>query len=101
VIRGAIAENLPWAIQDQGERLKKWGWIPPQYGNSGIPIPPFHLRDPRDPTRTLPMGYNLVMEYDPVFTSAGVVRVDQYGRRLPPMPRLPVCPGLLYMGEMR
>jgi hypothetical protein len=47
------------------------------------------------------MGYNLIMEYDPVFTSAGVVRVDQYGRRLPPMPRLPVCPGLLYVGEMR
>ena len=101
VIRGAIAENLPWAIQDQGEWLKKWGWIPPQYGNSGIPIPPWHLRDPRNPARNLPMGYNLIMEYDPVFTSAGVVRVDQYGRRLPPMPRLPVCPGLLYVGEMR
>lgn len=100
-IRGAIAENLPWAIQDQGEWLKKWGWIPPQYGNSGISIPPTHLRDPRDPTRSLPMGYNLVMEYDPVFTTAGVVRVDQYGRRLPPVPRLPVCPGLLYLGEMR
>jgi len=101
VIRGAIAENLPWAIQDQGEWLKKWGWIPPQYGNSGIPIPSWHLRDSRNPAVVLPMGYNLVMEYDPAFTSAGVVRVDQYGRRLPPMPRLPVCPGLLYVGEMR
>ncbi len=100
-IRGAVAENLPWAIQDQGEWLRKWGWIPPQFGNSGIPIPPQHLRDPSDPTRSLPMGYNLVMEYDPVFTAAGIVRVDQYGRRLPPMPRLPVSPGLLYVGEMR
>lgn len=101
VIRGAISENLPWAIQDQAEWLKRWGWIPPQFGNAGVQIPQHHLRDPRDPNRMLPMGANLLMEYDPMFTTAQAVRVDQYGRRLPPMPRLPVCPGFVYVGEMR
>jgi len=31
----------------------------------------------------------------------GSFRQDNYGRTLPPLPRLPVCPGFVYFGEDR
>ncbi len=31
----------------------------------------------------------------------GAVRQDDYGRTLPPIPRLPVCPGFVFYGEVR
>ena len=30
----------------------------------------------------------------------GAARQDDYGRSLPPIPRLPVCPGFVFYGEV-
>jgi hypothetical protein len=53
---------------------------------------------------------NLFLNYDPMLMSgrengsfsptARYVRVDSFGRPLPPMPRLPVGTRLLYFGEV-
>jgi hypothetical protein len=48
---GAITENLPAEIGDQGAWLQKWGWVPKFYGSTGLsgtptqgpsPVPTFH-----------------------------------------------------------
>lgn len=122
---GSVTENMPPPIGQQGEWLKKWGWIPRVHGATGQLIPGQHV----------PAGFNvstdmyvpnLLISYDPALATdrnagfvgvggAGVdlntlirfqpVDVDGDGNAdiyypLPPMPRLPVSPTLAYFGEV-
>lgn len=125
---GAITENLPAEIGDQGAWLQKWGWIPKFYGSTGMDGVP--MQGSRRPTYhgsadattggyALPGGVNdgvgngITYIYDPRLSSpydgAGIpLRINPnfiglanatQAEPLPPMPRLPVAPGLLYYGE--
>ncbi|GBC91885.1 hypothetical protein HRbin15_00345 [bacterium HR15] len=115
-IVGAIAENFTAALGDQTEWLRKWGWIPIEYGNSGFTIPDQHQEFFHD---TLSgrgrYAVNLLMRYDPIFRNpfvSGVpIRVaydatqdpsgQHPGRILPPIPKLPVCPKPIYEGDAK
>lgn len=115
VIYGAVSENMPPPIGVQAEWLKKWGWIPPYEGslshNDGSPvsIPNSHTVG-SDKTVVMP---NLLIQYDPMLATARIdgfsttsdpgtlVRTDELGRALPPIPRLPVSPKLTYFGEVQ
>lgn len=105
-IVGSVSENFPASMADQAEWLRKWGWMPVEYGGSGIRIPNQH--NPNGSTNYVP---NLFISYDPVLitgrvggsfdaTLAPSIRVDAYGRELPPMPKLPVGTKLFYFGEV-
>jgi hypothetical protein len=112
-IEGAIAENFTAPLGDQTEWLRKWGWIPLQYGSSGFKIPLQHRTAFHDEEELY--AVNLFMRYDPIFRNPVVdgqpLRVaytrDQDpsgqhpGRILPPIPRLPVCPKPIYAGDIR
>ncbi|MEP0767193.1 MAG: hypothetical protein HRF45_11710 [Fimbriimonadia bacterium] len=105
-IRGAVSENFPPPIADQTEWLQRWGWIPKEYGESGVTIPDQHVPADFQNRSYVP---NLYIVYDTTFASArpaglfarDPMRVDRYGRMLPAVPRLPVSPRLLYFGEVR
>ena len=111
VISGAVSENMPPPASIQAEWLKKWGWIPDDFAATGHLLPKQHV----------PAGYtassggvvpNLTITYDPALATARsngfvndnsantLIRVDSYGRPLPPLPRLPVSPVLAYFGEV-
>lgn len=111
-IIGSVSENFPPQIADQGEWLRKWGWIPREYGASNNFIPDQHV----------PTGYpynwdsnsqyvpNLFINYDPILISGRLqgsfspsdppIRTDAFGRTLPPMPKLPIGTKLFYIGEV-
>jgi hypothetical protein len=110
-ITGAITQNMPVPIALQAESLRKWGWIPAHHGSSTAYIPAQHVPSSYNvgPGNDLYVP-NLFINYDPVLATAGTagyttagaanaVRVDDYGRVLPPIPRLPVSPALAYFGE--
>lgn len=111
-INGSVSENFPPMMSDQEKWLEKWGWIPAPYGASNEFIPDQHY--PRGaggmPQYTNTFVPNLFLNYDPMLMSgrengsfsptARYVRVDSFGRPLPPMPRLPVGTRLLYFGEV-
>ena len=103
-IIGSISENMPAPMSQQSEWLKKWGWIPRRLAGTGGVIPADHL----------PLGAggpiaapNFTVTYDPVLgasatPTAGLLvplRTDAAGRTLPPTPRLPVSPTLVYFGD--
>jgi hypothetical protein len=105
-IVGSVSENFPPAMSDQEEWLRKWGWMPVEYGGSGIRIPNQH--NPNNSQTYVP---NLFINYDPVLitgrvggsfdpTTAASIRFDRFGRDLPPMPKLPVGTNLFYFGEV-
>lgn len=105
-IIGSVSENFPASMADQAEWLRKWGWMPVEYGGSGIRIPTQH--NPNNATDYVP---NLFINYDPILitgrvggsfdaTGAPSIRLDEYGRELPPMPKLPVGTKLFYFGEV-
>ncbi|MFM7322745.1 MAG: hypothetical protein ACKO5K_14665 [Armatimonadota bacterium] len=109
---GAISENLPAEVGDQGAWLEKWGWIPNYYGSTGLPVAPGYPASGTEmPTvhgRVSPFaqlagplgqGVGLVYQYDPRWEAPGDTRTDIYGRQLPLAPRLPVAPGLMFAGE--
>lgn len=109
---GAISENLPAEVGDQGAWLEKWGWIPNYYGSTGLPVAPgypatgtelptVHGRLSPFPQLAGPLGQGvgLVFQYDPRWEAPGDTRTDPYGRQLPLAPRLPVAPGLMFAGE--
>lgn len=119
-IVGSVSHNMPLPASFQAEWLKKWGWIPRHIGawyrfngqnRTPVLIPKTHV----------PNGYNilgadlwvpnLITIYDPNLATGRIdgyagsaanpyVRVDSFGRPLPPMPRLPVSPTLAYFGEV-
>ena len=109
-IIGSVSENMPPPMSVQVEWLKKWGWIPMQLGSSGHTIPTQHLAPSTVGTDTYVP--NLTITYDPVLatgrangfdtsaTNSPVVRKDDLGRALPPIPRLPVSPTLAYFGQV-
>ncbi len=105
-IVGSVSENFPASMADQSEWLRKWGWMPVEYGGSGIRIPNQH-----NPSNSATYVPNLFINYDPVLVTGRVggsfdptlsasIRVDGYGRELPPMPKLPVGTKLFYFGEV-
>jgi hypothetical protein len=97
--------NMPAPMARQAEWMDKWGWIPYTTGGTSQNIPWQHV----------PLGYtlgganvgvpNFVIVHDPAL-SAGTadgtfpLRTDLLGRALPPTPRLPVSPTLVYFGEV-
>jgi hypothetical protein len=109
---GAISENMPAEIGDQGAWLEKWGWVPRFYGSTGLPVaagytptaqPRATVHGPRSRTagfvNTDDLGAGIVFQYDPRWEAPGDARLDRFGRQLPLSPRLPVTPGFLYRGE--
>ncbi|MCA1947310.1 MAG: hypothetical protein LDL55_04240, partial [Armatimonadetes bacterium] len=110
VLVGSVSQNMPVPISQQAEWLRKWGWIPREIGATGRKIPWVHVPegfDLSDPdTFAVP---NLILAYDPALATGRAggfdpnspyVRYDEFGRPLPPMPRLPVSPTLAYFGEV-
>jgi hypothetical protein len=126
---GAIAENRPAAIADQAAWMQLWGYIPEVYGSTGrdlagvtteqtIPTSHIRVRDAADPNinagnadlrtqaeRNARITRGLRIIYDPILNAPyygpnAPFRKDDAGRTLPPVPRLPVCPGFVYYGEV-
>jgi hypothetical protein len=113
-IIGSVSENFPASMADQSLWLQHWGWIPGEFGESNQYIPDQHF--PRIPGTNNPdfsnSNYvpNLSINYDPSMVSGRIggtfdqavpmIRSDQYGRPLPPLPKLPVGTKLLYFGEV-
>lgn len=105
---GTIAENRPMSIQDQRVWLEHLGWIPTRYGSSNQQVPGLHITpNPAKPKDDPGASPNLSMEYCfPQLTADAdghyaQLREDEFGRPLPPMPSLPVCPGFVYFGKPR
>lgn len=115
-IVGAVSENMPPPASIQAEWVKKWGWIPRDLAATGLLIPSSHVPagmtiDPSNSNASLVVP-NLVITYDPILATgrsngfvidnsqASLIRTDDYGRPLAPMPRLPVSPTLAYFGEV-
>lgn len=118
---GAITENLPAEVGDQGAWLEKWGWVPNYYGSTGLPVAPGYASQGATGLLTVhgahgtnpgpqPGGAGnggdsgIVYLYDdrlvaPYDTNNRPLRRDLYNNILPAAPRLPVAPGLLYAGE--
>ena len=97
IIDGAVSENMPAAASDVEEWMSKWGSIPADYGSSKQP--------------TAHPGEGLTILYDDhvgwplsdlrvTAQPRTPIRKDKYGRTLPFAPRLPVCRGLLYFGDV-
>ncbi len=100
-IVGSITENMPAPMTQQTEWLKKWGWIPSRFGGAALTVPVQHT-DGVDIAKPVPLS-NLNLTFDPVMyagqvTSGQSVRTDGPWT-LPPMPKLPVSPTLVYFGD--
>jgi hypothetical protein len=130
---GAITENLPAAIGDQGAWLTKWGWVPAAQGSTGITTSTINgvTISPQGPRVNTfhgagnttaygdGVGNGIQYIYDPrlaaPYDASGVpLRTNpNFANRpttlptipltqqepLPPMPNLPVAPGLLFYGQ--
>ncbi|MGO8673883.1 MAG: hypothetical protein ACLQVD_21310 [Capsulimonadaceae bacterium] len=121
-IHGSVSEARPPDIGAQNDWMMKWGWIPQYHGNL---IPGAPAEPPTEPGGE-PSGHpgyisgvnagpsgapsiGLQIIYDPLAaypvtsflgTNSGqYLRYDAYGNVLPFVPRLPVCPGLIYAGQ--
>jgi hypothetical protein len=125
-ILGSITENMPPPIAQQGEWLRKWGWIPRYHGATTDLIPDQHVPNGYNVNTTDSYVPNLTVTFDPAlatdrnvgFVGASDPNVDRQTliRRvgvdvdgddvkdiyyaLPPIPRLPVSPTLAYFGEV-
>lgn len=104
MIVGAISQNLPAPISRQAEWMQKWGWIPREIGGTDRWIPWQHVPNGFDLNNrdTVP---NFIVVHDPALAGASAdgvnpLRTDALGRTLPPTPRLPVSPTLVYFGEV-
>lgn len=118
---GAITENMPAEVGDQGAWLEKWGWVPNYYGSTGLPSAPGYasqgatglvsihgahgaLPGPQPGGAGNGGDSGIVYLYDdklvsPYDANNNPLRQDAYRNILPVAPRLPVAPGLLYAGE--
>jgi hypothetical protein len=123
---GGITENLPAEVGDQQAWLEKWGWVPTNYGSTGLKT----FRDANAPTFRDPgnagvptvhgptgayrggdpvgngTGNGIVYEFDrraiyPYDSAGNPLRRNPYipTQPLPIVPRLPVAPGLLFYGQ--
>lgn len=119
-IVGSVTQNMPLPMSYQSEWLRKWGWMPRRMGamyrlagSSAIPVllPASHVVDGFDITASDRAVPNMTISYDPALATARVagfeispanpyIRADEFGRPLPPLPRLPVSPTLSYFGEV-
>lgn len=104
-IYGSLSENMPAPISQQAEWLQKWGWLPRRLGATGVLLPEQFIPAGYDVNTDLTVP-NLLLRYDPALgtgTTDGTtpLRVDDFGRMLPPLPRLPVSSTLAYFGEVR
>jgi hypothetical protein len=130
-IVGAVSENKTASEGDQAAWMQLWGWIPQNYGSTGfsasspqpIEVPKEHLwvgevgNTPADYRSEAEKNYygslgitrGIRFLYDPALympfagysPNGSAFRVDDYGRVLPPVPRLPVCPNFVFFGEVR
>jgi hypothetical protein len=121
-IVGSISENMPPPMSQQAAWLRRWGWIPSRIGAlydfsdptpRPVLIPKAHVPEgydinPGTPTPDLFVP-NLILTYDPHLATGQTlgfdpnglpIREDEFGRVLPPLPRLPVSPDLAYFGEV-
>lgn len=107
-IIGAVSENMPPPMAIQAEYLRKWGWIPSFLDAEGTTyIPASHAGGQNLATPGV-VAPNLIFTYDPVLATGHsgtgvnnpVVRIDDYGRPLPPLPRLPVSPAISFVGDV-
>jgi len=104
-IFGSLTENMPAPMSDQIKWKQKWGWIPRRLGSTGQFIPDRWFNDSGlNPNVDLAVP-NFSVFYDPSLargSADGVTptRTDNFGRVLPPMPKLPVSPTLSYFGEV-
>jgi hypothetical protein len=107
--KGSITENRAASVGDVTEWMKRWGWIPDQYGSSSG-SPTAHNDRGGSALSGLNLEYNpgLIFEYDDRAAMGGIrqgngppqrLRVDSFGRTLPIVPRLPMSPVLIYVGE--
>lgn len=104
MIVGAVSMNMPAPISRQAEWMQKWGWIPREIGGTGRLIPWQHVPIGYDLTNNVAVP-NLVIVHDPALAGASAdgnnpLRTDVNGRALPPTPKLPVSPTLVYFGEV-
>ncbi|HRK21652.1 MAG TPA: hypothetical protein PLX06_07590, partial [Fimbriimonadaceae bacterium] len=113
-IIGSITENMPLPMSQQAEWLRKWGWIPRMQGSTNRLIPGRHVPPGIDITLQDRYVPNLFLIHDPALATGRTsgydvpvgsdtskyIRRDDYGRPLPPMPRLPVSGSLSYFGEV-
>ena len=104
VLLGAVSENLPPPISRQAEWMQKWGWIPRDLGGTGQRIPWQHVPPGFDLNANVAVP-NFIIIHDPALAGASAdgntpIRTDQFGRALPPTPKLPVSPTLVYFGEV-
>ncbi|MCC6442315.1 MAG: hypothetical protein IT210_02540 [Armatimonadetes bacterium] len=109
--RGSITENRAATASEVTEWMRRWGWIPDQYGSSaGSPTAHNDAGAPVKGLSALNLQFNpgLTFEYDDRMAMAGLrqgnglptrLRVDRFGRTLPIVPRLPLSPVLIYQGE--
>lgn len=127
-IVGAIAQNRTASIADQAAWMQLWGYIPEVMGSTGnSQSSPNEMLIPSEHINVSEVGLNLIdnrtqaerdaritrgirLLYDPALiapfqgydpASAHPFRRDDHGRVLPPIPRLPVCPGFVFSGEIR
>lgn len=102
---GALSENMPAPMSQQAEWKKKWGWIPNEIGASGVRPPVQHYPGgATSPFLTRNALPNLLFVYDRSLSLGSAdgfnpVRRDVNGWVLPPLPRLPVSPTLIYFGD--
>jgi hypothetical protein len=104
LIIGAVSMNMPAPISRQAEWMQKWGWIPREIGGTGQLIPWQHVPVGYDLTNNVAVP-NFVVIHDPALAGSSAdgqnpLRTDLSGRALPPTPRLPVSPTLVYFGEV-
>jgi hypothetical protein len=81
VVSGSVSENMPPPISQQGEWLKKLGWMPRRTGTQRIGttetprlIPSVHVPEMFRPTstspyRNVPYVPNLIVTYDPTLAT--------------------------------
>ena len=122
-IYGSVSEARPADIGAQTAWMKKWGWIPQYHGSKIGVVGPNAANgetaiamevsghgpvlSPANPYPTMPSAgltiiYNPQLAYPLTETLAYIRTTDgtSSGSPLPIVPRLPVCPGLLYSGEI-
>ena len=122
---GAITENLPAEIGDQGAWQEKWGWVPDAYGSTGLTgvidqganqVATAHGRNGIYKGPGSAGGNGIVYDFDeraiapyyqdaagafaPIRPNPNFANLPAFQQEpLPLTPRLPVAPGLLYYGQ--